>query len=147
MSKVNAIYHIVINTYQRQMTINNDHREDLYRFIWKLIINRKCVLYRIGGIPNHVHLLIDLHPEVPLSTLMRDIKQLSSKWAKQSGFFPQFIGWGKEYAAFTCQYSNKTTIIHYINNQQNHHKAITFETEFRSLFSYEGYAWKDEFLT
>ena len=44
MSRVNAIFHIVINTHNRQMTIRNDHREDLYRYIWKIINNNDCVL-------------------------------------------------------------------------------------------------------
>lgn len=75
MSRVNAIFHIVINTHNRQMTIRNDHREDLYRYIWKIIKNNDCVLYRINGLPNHLHILLDLKPTLALSDLVRQIKQ------------------------------------------------------------------------
>ena len=112
MSTVNALYHIVINTYRREMTIPDTSSEVIYRYIWGIIRNHNCILYRIGGIENHIHMLIHLHPDVNLSALMRDIKQSSSKWVKSNPqLFPLFRGWGKEYGAFSCSCSAKESII------------------------------------
>ncbi len=74
MSKVKALYHIVFCTKRRQMTISETHSEDVYRFIWNIIKESRSKLLRIGGIQNHIHLLIDLNPSIALSSLMRDIK-------------------------------------------------------------------------
>ena len=147
MSTVNSLYHIVINTYRRQMTLGDAQSEELYRYIWGIIKNRRCVLYRIGGIENHIHMLVGLHPDVSLSSLVRDIKQSSSKWAKQSGLFPRFEGWGKEYGAFTCGYSAKDAVIAYIKGQREHHSRVTFEDEFRQMVEADGLQWNDYKLT
>ena len=59
MSKVVSLHHIVINTKNRQKTITPEHCEDMYRFITSIIRRNNCVLYRIGGIENHIHMLVD----------------------------------------------------------------------------------------
>lgn len=62
MSHTNCLYHIVFNTYKRINTIPPEHQEELYRFIWSLLLQRNCRLLRINGMPNHVHLFVDLAP-------------------------------------------------------------------------------------
>ena len=147
MSTVNAIYHIVINTYCREMTIPHSSSEEMYRYIWGIIKNHNCKLYRIGGIENHIHMLVHLHPSVSLSDLLRDIKQSTTKWAKNNPLFPMFSGWGKEYAAFSCSYSNKDAIINYIKGQREHHHSTFFEQELKALVEREGMVWNDNKLT
>lgn len=147
MSRVNAIYHIVINTHNRQMTIRNDHREDLYRFIWKIIKNNDCVLYRINGMLNHLHILLDLKPTMALSDLVRQIKQSSSEFARTCGFFPDWNGWGKEYAAFSVSYEDRLAVVDYIKGQQEHHAKETFEEEFKLMALKNGITWSDYLLT
>ena len=80
MSKVAAYYHIVFCTKRQEMTIPLQYKEDVYRFIWKVISDSKCTLIRIGGIQNHVHILLNLHPTVALANLIQSIKSLSSGW-------------------------------------------------------------------
>ena len=46
------------------MTINAEHAEDMYRFITSIVKRNECFLCRIGGIENHIHMLIDLAPTV-----------------------------------------------------------------------------------
>ena len=82
MSAVSSIFHVVINTYRRQMTIPDETSEHLYRYIWSIVKSRGCRLYRINGIGNHIHMLIELSSTMALSDLVRDIKQGSSKWPK-----------------------------------------------------------------
>lgn len=89
----------------------------------------------------------ELAPTVALSDLVRDIKQGSSKWAKQQVFFPQFSGWGKEYGAFSCSSRDKDKIIGYIINQREHHKASSFEEEYREMIELSGIEWNDHRLT
>ena len=75
--------------------------------------NTQSTLFAINGIENHIHLLINLHPSVRLSDLVRDIKLSTSQWIKQNrDLFPQFAGWGKEYGAFTYALRDKEMELH-----------------------------------
>lgn len=147
MSAVSSMYHVVINTYRRQMTIPDETSEHMYRYIWSIIKSRGCKLYRINGTCNHIHMLIELSPSMALSDLVRDIKQGSSKWAKQQVYSPQFSGWGKEYGAFSCSCRDKEAITNYIINQREHHKAKSFEDEYKGMLELSGIEWNDKRLT
>ena len=92
-------------------------------------------------------MLVELAPTVALSDLVRDIKQGSSKWAKQQAYFPQFSGWGKEYGAFSCSSRDKESITNYIINQREHHKTESFEEEYRTMLDLSGIEWNDYRLT
>lgn len=147
MSKVVSLHHIVINTKNRQMTIPHDHAEDMYRFITSIIKRNGCFLYRIGGIENHIHILVNLAPTVTLSHLVWDIKRSSSDWAKKSGLFPDFIGWGKEYGAFSVSNSHRDVVIDYIKGQREHHHRVGFEDEYQRLIERNGMEWNENMLT
>ena len=148
MSAVTAIYHKVINTYQREMTLPLESCDQLYRYIARVVLNHNSVLYAVNGIENHIHLLIHLHPSVCLSDLVRDIKLSTSQWMKQQkDLFPMFAGWGKEYGAFTYALRDKEMVANYIRNQHTHHQRETFEDEYRKHLEHAGLEWNDYRLT
>ena len=88
MSKVTALYHIVFCTRCRRMSIPLEYKEDLYRFIWKECTDEfNSKLLRIGGIQNHVHLLVNLHPSVSLQISLRISRLIQAGgWLKISDF-------------------------------------------------------------
>ena len=147
MSTTLSLCHFVFNTYCRRMTINPANEEALYRFIWRVLHERRCKLLRIGGIPNHIHVFVDIHPGISMSSLAGELKRLSTLWMKQSLLFPEFEGWGREYFGFSKSLSDKNTVIEYIKNQKEHHRICTFEDEIRELVSEEGLDWQDYLLT
>lgn len=115
------------------MTLTNEYREDIYRFIWKIVKEKNCRLLRIGGIPNHIHILLDLNPTLALANVVRDIKAKSSGWLRKDSRFPHFTGWSKEYFAASVSNADKDAVIEYIKNQQEHHKTHREIDEFRNL--------------
>jgi len=127
------LYQIIFRTKNSQKTLKSEHSEKLFKYIWGIIKNKDCHLYRINGMEEHVHILTDLHPGIALADFIRDIKTASSVWAKASVYFPNFIGWADGYAALTYSYWDKEKLINYIKNQQEHHKTETFEAEYRRL--------------
>ena len=148
MSAVTAIYHIVINTYRREMTLPITSCDNLYRYIARVVENSQSTLLAINGIENHIHLLINLHPSVRLSDLVRDIKLSTNQWIKQNRVaFPQFVGWGKEYGAFTYALRDKEMVANYIRNQRTHHQRESFEDEYRKHVTNPGLEWNDYRLT
>ena len=109
-------YQIVFGTKHRKPTINKEFETDLYKYIYGIIKNKNCKLYRINGIEDHIHIMSDLHPTVCLSDYIKDIKVASSLWMKESGKFPLFEGWQEKYGAFTYSIREKDMIINYIKN-------------------------------
>ena len=112
MSSYKQIYYqIVFGTKNRKPTIPEAHCEELYKYVWGIIKNNKCHLYRINGVEDHIHIFSDLHPSVSLSDYVKDIKVASSIWMKNSGKFPRFEAWQDGYGAFTYSILEKDMII------------------------------------
>ena len=132
------LYHIIFRTKRSEKTINQEHSTELKKYIWGIIKNKKCVLFRINCMEDHVHILSDLHPSVALADYIKEIKVSSSKWIKESRLFPDFKGWGIKYCALTYSYKERDTIIDYIKNQQEHHKKESFQDEIKQFFTEHG---------
>ena len=98
----------------------------------------KCKLLRIGGIGNHVHILLELHPTVALSPLIQSIKAKSSGWLRTDQRFPNFTGWASGYFATTISNDVKDQVISYIKSQPEHHLTNSLDEEFKSLYSWAG---------
>jgi putative transposase len=73
MSYTQTYYHIVFSTKNRQPTLLKEHREELFRYLWGVLNNKKCHLYRINGIEDHIHILTSLHSSIALADLIRDL--------------------------------------------------------------------------
>jgi REP element-mobilizing transposase RayT len=145
MSYTQILYHIVLRTKHSEKSISQQHASSLYKYIWGIIKNKRGALYRINGIEDHVHILSDLSPTIALADYLKDIKVASSLWMKQSGEFPLFKAWSEGYAAFTCSFKGKETLINYIKNQQEHHKKESPEEELKRLFAEHGIEWNERF--
>lgn len=137
-------YHIVFGTKFRKSTIPNVHCQLLYKYIWGIIENKKCKLYRINGSAEHIHLLVDIHPTIAISTFVKDLKVSTSLWLKQQLEFQQFEGWAEGFAIFTISHSDKDAVIEYIKSQKEHHKEITFSDEYKALLEEYGIAYDEK---
>ena len=139
-------YQIIFGTKHRESSINEKNESELYQYIWGVLKNNKSKLYRINGMPDHIHIFCDLHPSMNLSDLVKDIKVASSLWMKQSGIFPEFAGWQEGYGAFTYSVKEKDQIINYIKNQKEHHQNETFEAEYKRLLTEQGIQYDEKYL-
>lgn len=139
-------YQIVFSTKYRKPSINEKHETELYKYIWGILKNKKCKLYRINGMPDHIHILFELHPTIALSNLVKDIKIASNLWMKESGLFPGFEEWQEGYGAFTYSVKDKEMIINYIKNQKTHHNKENFEEEFRRLLEENEIEYDEKYL-
>jgi REP element-mobilizing transposase RayT len=140
------LYHIVFCTHNRANTLPVEQHELLYKYIWGIIKKRNCVLYRINGTENHIHILSDLHPQTALSDFVKEIKTASNRWIKESGMFPDFISWADGYCALTYAYRDKDLILNYIKAQKEHHKQEKFEDEYKKLLKEFGIEFDEKFV-
>jgi putative transposase len=131
------LYQIVFGTKNHEMTLTKPNREQLFKYISGIIKNKKCHLYQINGVENHIHILTHLHPTVALADLIKDIKLASSDCIHKKDLFPLFRGWQDGYSAFTYSYEAKGNLIRYIQNLEAHHQRESFSDEL--LKSYKEY--------
>ena len=138
MSYTRLLYHIIFRTKYSIPAIEIAHEKELYQYAWGLVKNKESMLYRIGGMPDHLHLFVELVAKLSLSDFVRELKTSTGKWLTNNPLFPHFQGWGKGYAAFTYGPEEKDTVIHYIATQKEHHRRYTLEAELRTLLSQHG---------
>ena len=91
------IYQIIFSTKSHERTITESKRDDLFKYIAGILKNKKCHLYRINGVEDHIHIITHIHPSVALADLVKDIKLASSEWIKKNKIFPYFNGWQDGY--------------------------------------------------
>ncbi len=137
------IYHLVFRTKGSRNTLNPLHSKELYAYFTGIIKNKQGFSLRINGTENHVHILCELHPSLPLTDLVKALKTSSNQWMRSTGNFPRFSGWGVGYGAFTCSWQYKDIIINYIKNQQEHHRKVSFEDELKKLLKEEQIDYND----
>ena len=139
-------YHIVFSTKERVRALTADSREKLFRYIWGILKNKNCHLYRINGVEDHLHILVGLHPTVCLAELVKDVKTGTSKWIKENDVFPAFTCWQDGYGAFTVAHGDKDAVIQYIKNQQEHHQQHDFRDELKALLERFGVPFDEKYL-
>ena len=140
------IYHIVYSTKNREKAINEESKRELFKYIWGIIENKKGHLYRINGVEDHIHILVGLRASTNLSDFVKVLKTSSNTWIKERGIFPKFKGWQIGYGAFTVSAYEKKGLIEYIKNQEEHHRKITFEEEYKKLLKEHEIAFEDKYL-
>jgi REP element-mobilizing transposase RayT len=136
-------YHIVFGTKLRQPLITDPLAKDLYPFLGGITRDLGCSLVAIGGMPDHVHLLIRSRPDVCVSDLLRHLKGRSSKWANEER---TTLYWQKAYGAFSVSKSALEEVEAYILNQAEHHKRLTYKDEFELFLARNGIDFKPEDL-
>jgi REP element-mobilizing transposase RayT len=106
------LYQIVFSTKEREPVLLKDNRPDLFRYIWGILKNQHCHLYRMNGVEDHPetsgHIVTHLHPSVTLADLIKDIKIASSKWIKEKGIFKNFVNWQDGYGHLPILSKRKT---------------------------------------
>ncbi len=140
------LYQIVFGTYNNELTLTESDQENLYKYIWGILKNKKCHLYRIGGMEDHIHIITHVHPAVAIAYLIKDVKLASSDFIKAENIFPGFNGWQDGYGAFTYSILAKDNLIEYVKNQKEHHRKVSFKDEYVNLLKEHGIEFNEKYL-
>jgi putative transposase len=139
-------YHVVFSTKDRQRVLFEERRKDLYSYIWGIHRNLGCRLHRIGGVEDHVHILVSIPTTLSMADYVKEVKTGSSKWIKSENVFPDFVGWQDGYGAFTISKDETPALIEYINHQAEHHRTVSFLDEYKRLLSEAGISFDERYL-
>ncbi len=126
------LYHVIFSTKRREPLITDDLRDDLYSYIGGILRGQAGSLVEIGGIADHVHLVIRIRPDVSVSDIVRLVKSNSSKWVNERPDAPgsERFAWQEGYGAFTLSSSQLPGVRKYVQGQEAHHRTKSFQEEF-----------------
>lgn len=139
MSHISLTYHLVFSTYKRRQTIHIAHDRELYKFIYDFSVARNVRVWRIGGMPDHIHILCDIPPTQSVAGFVKLLKTESSKYMRSNPHFPYWEKWAEGYGGFTVDSDSRVERIHYIMSQKTHHVVRSFMDEYRDMLRMRGF--------
>ena len=138
--------HLVFTVQNRISLIKKEWQQDLYKYIITIIQKHGHKVLVIGGMPDHIHILIGFRPTQALKDLMQEIKRDSSEWINKSGYAMGKFTWQDGYGAFSYGKSQLKDIIKYIENQEIHHKGRSFIEEYKIILDKFGVEYDDRYI-
>ncbi len=138
-------YHLVFSTKHRRPYIDPPWRDRLYEYLGGTLKSMGGFPQKIGGTPDHVHILTGLRATHTVADVLRDLKKNSSVWIHteigEKGF-----AWQEGYAAFTVSATSRDGVRRYIEHQEAHHRVKSFEEELRELLEMAGIEYDPRYL-
>ncbi len=128
--------HVVFSTkYREPVLVDRAIRERAHAYLVGACNNLDSPSIRVGGVEDHVHILCRLSKTLSPSDLVRELKRESSKWLKEQS--PDLAGfhWQNGYGVFSISPGHVEALTAYIANQEEHHKAETFQAEYLRILS------------
>src|SRR3989442_3163848 len=146
MSCISADFHCVFSTKVRRPQITPELADRLWPFLGGIARQNKMVAIEIGGVADHIHILLSLPATLPVAKALQLIKGGSSKWVHET--FPEhrLFGWQEKYGAFSVSVSQMDKTIEYIRNQEAHHRRMTFQEEFLALLKRHRITYDERYL-
>ena len=146
MSYVSSYFHCVFSTKERRPLITPALRERLWPFLGGIARQNEMKAIEIGGVEDHVHILLSLPSTLAIAKALQLIKGGSSKWVHET--FPEhrLFGWQAKYGAFGVSVSQLDKIIAYIQGQAEHHRKMSFQEEFVALLKRHRIEYDERYL-
>jgi len=146
MSYISSYFHCVFSTKERRPFLTPPLRERVWPFLGGIARQHKMRALEIGGVEDHVHILLSLPSTIPISKAMQLIKGGSSKWMHETFPEQRSFAWQEDYGAFSVSVSQLDGVIHYIKHQEDHHRKVTFQEEFLALLQKHRIEYDERYL-
>ncbi len=138
--------HIVFSVYQRESLVNPAFRETLQKYITGIITKKSQKLFSIYCMPDHVHILVSMNPDISISSLVRDIKNNSTRFMNAQAGLNGVFRWQEGFGAFTYSRSQIPDVVRYIENQPRHHQNTSFEEEYIGILNRFGVQYDERYV-
>lgn len=138
-------FHVVFSTKDRQPAIGSDWMPRLHAYLGGAIRTLHGIPEEVGGVSDHVHILLGLKATHSVAEFMRDIKRQSSLWVHET-IGQKSFGWQEGYGAFTVSPSHREAVRSYIQHQGEHHRKKTFQAEYREFLERAGVEYDENYL-
>jgi putative transposase len=147
-SLAKILVHAVFSTKERRPFLRDlALRNELHHYLGGILKRLECQPIIVGGIEDHVHLLASLSRTCQVAEMVKEVKRGSSIWLKERVPTLRDFAWQNGYGIFSIGFSQLEDVRHYVATQEEHHRKLSFQDEFRRLLqryqvSYdEKYVW------
>ena len=130
--------HMVWATKDRSPLLNKEIRPELFRHIRENAVKKDIYVEFVNGYVEHVHALVSLKGDQPISRIAQLLKGESTHWANQKNLLSPRLDWQDDYAAFSVSETDVEVVREYIRNQEDHHHKRTFAEEYAELLTKHG---------
>ena len=145
LSKI--LIHTIFSTKNRKPYLRDtEFRRQLHSYLAGTAKSLGCQPIRIGGVSDHVHLLTSLSRPLSIAEFVKEIKRVSTGWIQQRRQTYRNFRWQSGYAAFSVSESKVAEVVRYIDKQEEHHRTVTFQQEFRELLRRHGVEFNERFV-
>lgn len=128
------LLHTVFSTKERRPFLQDKSlREEMHLYLGGILANLDCQPIIVGGVADHIHLLYTLSRTHSVSEVVKEVKRGSSLWIKTTHADVRDFAWQDGYGIFSVGFSQIESVRGYITSQEEHHKKISFQNEFRTL--------------
>jgi len=141
---VSLHFHLVFSTKHREPTIRDAWKARLHEYLGGTIHGLGGFPEGIGGIADHVHLLVGLKATHCVSDLLRELKKASSVWVHHE--IGENFAWQEGYAAFTVSPTARAAVRSYFSNQEEHHRARSYHEELGEMLARAQIEYDPRFL-
>jgi REP element-mobilizing transposase RayT len=138
--------HGIFAVQNRISLINESWREELYKYITGIVQHHGHKMLQIGGMPDHIHILVSMHPVQALSNLMQTVKSESAEWINKRRLVMGHFSWQEGYGAFSYSKSQLNNVIQYIINQPEHHKKHDMTAEYIDFLKKFGIEYNEKYV-
>ena len=126
--------HLIFSTKDRHPFLSDRSiRLDMHAYLATVLRSHECESLIVGGIEDHVHALFDLSRNYSVAHVVKEIKRTSSAWVKEASPRLSKFHWQRGYGAFSVSQSHLDQVVGYIERQEEHHKLVTFQDEYRTF--------------
>lgn len=137
---------IVFAVKGRKNLISNLWKEELHKYISGIITGKEQKSIIVNGMPDHIHVFVGLKPSMPISDLVRDIKNNSTNFINDNNWLKSDFSWQEGYGAFSYSHSHISRVYNYILNQEAHHKKRSFKEEYIGLLKKFEIEYNEKYL-
>ena len=137
------VIHVVFSTKDRRKLMPNEFRPKMWAYATGICKKFNILVLAVGGTEDHIHFLIQIPPTLAVAKAVLAIKTNSSRWASEEG---HKFAWQQGYGAFSVSSSVIPTVIRYIQNQEAHHRKMSFDAEFLALLKKHGMEYDPKFV-
>ena len=139
-------YHLIFSTKNREPWIRPDIEQRIWEYLGGIARQNGMKALQIGGIEDHVHVVLAIPAPLSLSKGLQLLKGASSKWIRET--FPDLttFQWQDGYGAFTVSKSHLPEVVDYVAQQREHHKHQTFQDEYRTWLHKHGIEYDERYV-
>lgn len=130
----------------RSSVIQSFWNQRLHQYITGIVQNNNHKMLCINSMPDHLHLFFGFRPTQSLSDLMRMVKGESSEWINKNKLTSSIFRWQEGYGAFSYARSQVKAVAQYVENQEIHHRKISFLEEYKNFLKKFEVEYEDQYI-